>query len=147
MPRLTKRTIDATHPKVIGDAFVWDDELPGYGLRVKPTGAKSFILQYRNRNGRSRRLTLGRYGVITPDDARQDARNALAEVAQGGDPAERRAAARDAITVAELCRRYLAKAERGLVLTRGQGRKNPQPSTSIGVASSATSSPFSGVAP
>jgi hypothetical protein len=66
MPKLTKRTVDAAHPRPSGDLFVWDDELAGYGIRVKPSGAKSFILQYRNRSGRSRRITLGRYGVLTP---------------------------------------------------------------------------------
>jgi integrase len=125
MPKLTKRTIDATHPKAIGDVFIWDDELPAYGLRVKPSGTKSFILQYRNRAGRSRRLTLGRYGVLTADAARDLARDALAEVAKGGDPAERRAADRDALTVADLCRRYLDEAERGLILTRKGKAKKP----------------------
>jgi integrase len=125
MPKLTKRTIDATHPRQGRDVFVWDDELPAYGLRVKPSGAKAFILQYRNRNGRSRRLTLGRYGILTPDGARELARTALAEVAQGGDPAERRASDRDALTLAELCRRYLDEAERGLILTRKGKPKKP----------------------
>src|SRR5688572_8986295 len=124
MPKLTKRTIDAAHPKAFGDVFIWDDELPAYGLRVKPSGSKAFLLQYRNRNGRSRRVTLGRYGIVTADQARDLARNALSEVAKGGDPAAVRAADRDALTVAELCRRYLDEAERGLILTRkGKAKK------------------------
>jgi hypothetical protein len=108
MPKLTKRAIDATHPKPDRDVFVWDNELPAYGLRVKPSGSKSFVLQYRNSACRSRRLTLGRYGILTADQARELARNALAEVAQGRDPAEARAANREALTVAELVTEYRA---------------------------------------
>jgi integrase len=117
MAKLTKRTVDAQKPGV-GDLVVWDDDLPGFGLRVKPSGTKSFIIQYRNKNRRSRRLTIGRYGVLTPDQAREDARQLLARVARGADPAERRTQDRAAITIAQLCREYLDKAMRGELITR-----------------------------
>ena len=121
MPKLTKRLVDAAR-KAKGDVFLWDDDLAGFGLRIKPSGAKSFLIQYRNRNGRSRRMTIGRYGVLTAEQARATAKIALGRVAAGDDPAEQRAADRAAMTVAELCREYLEKAERGLILDRRTGR-------------------------
>lgn len=122
MVKLNKRAADSA--KSTGDdIFLWDDDLANFGLRVKKSGVKSFLVQYRNANGRSRRLTLGRYGVLTVDEARKQARLALAEVARGEDPAESRKLARGAKTVEELCREYLDKAERGLILTkRGEAK-------------------------
>src|SRR5689334_16147242 len=117
MPKLTQRVANAAATAKT-DVFVWDNELPGFGLRVKASGAKSFIVQYRNANGRSRRLTLGRYGVLTVEEGRKAAKLALAEVVKGADPAESKKLARGAMTVQELCREYLDKAERGLILTR-----------------------------
>lgn len=122
MARLTKRTVDAIKASS-ADVFVWDDEFPGFGLRAKSTGAKSFIVQYRNANGRSRRLTIGRYGLLTVEEARKAAKLTLAEVLRGSDPAESRKLARGAMTIEELATEYIEKAEKGLILTRrGQAK-------------------------
>ncbi|KZD25513.1 tyrosine-type recombinase/integrase [Tardiphaga robiniae] len=117
MTKLTKRTVDAIKPTE-GELVLWDDELPGFGLRAKSSGAKSFIVQYRNANGRSRRLTVGRYGVLTVEEARKAAKLALAEVVKGSDPAESRKLARGAMTIEELAAEYMDEAEKGLILTR-----------------------------
>jgi integrase len=81
---------------------------------------------YRTREGRQRRLTIGRHGAPwTPDTARTEALRLLGDVVTGADPAtEKREARRRALTVAELCDAYLADAEAGRVLTRrGQSKK------------------------
>jgi integrase len=110
MPKLSKAVIDAT-TQSDRDVFVWDDGLPGFGLRVKPSGVKSFLIQYRNREGRSRRCVVGRYGVLTPDEARKEAKALLAGVAKGEDPAEDKKLARSSPTLSSVCDGYLAAVE------------------------------------
>jgi integrase len=119
MSKLTKQAVKDLQKPEKGQAFLWDGELRGLGVRAIPSGLKTFVLQYRNAEGRSRRIVLGRFGVITVEQARDEARIKLGAVAHGSDPAED-AGPRETITVAEVCDWYLAEAETGRIL----GRRN-----------------------
>ena len=118
MAKLTKRIIDALRPAPDRDVVTWDGELRGFGVRVKPTGAMSYLIQYRNADGRSCRLTLGKVGTLTPDEARVLARSKLADVAKGADPVAEKRAASGAPTVTEVCDWYLENAKAGRILGR-----------------------------
>ena len=120
MGKLTKRAVDSLMPPLTGQAFLWDSELRGFGVRVIPSGLRTFILQYRNAENRSRRIVVGRYGVLTVEQARDQAKIKLGAVAAGADPAEEKELSRETITVAELCDWYLAEAKAGRIL----GRRN-----------------------
>lgn len=111
MPKLTKRLIDNLKP-VAGkaDTYAWDSELKGFGVRLMPTGLASYVLKYRNAEGRQRKLALARVGTVTPDEARALAKERLGDVAKGADPSAERRAIRKAITVSELCDLYLEDA-------------------------------------
>jgi integrase len=117
MPKLNKKAVDAAMPKA-KDYVIWDDDLPGFGLRVFASGKRSYVLQYRSK-GRSRRYTIGLHGVWTPETARQEARVQLGRIAQGENPAEERQVDHQAITVRELCALYRADLEAGLILGKG----------------------------
>src|SRR6516162_3696520 len=102
--RITKRLVDSLELNG-ADVFVWDDSLIGFGVRVQPTGAKSYVVKYRVGSGRgapTRRMTLGRVGTLTPDEARALARRTLGAVAHGSDPAALKAAERRASTLLDL---------------------------------------------
>src|SRR3712207_2351539 len=113
MAKLTKHMVDALQ---VGssDYFEWDDDLPGFGVRVWPSGRKTYLVQYRA-DGRSRRVKIGNHGALTAEEARKEARALLGDVARGENPAEERATRRSSMTVRELCATYLDAAERGLI--------------------------------
>ena len=109
MPKLTKRFVDSSKAPARGYELIWDDEMPGFGLRVTPSGARSYVAQYRNAHGRSRRMTIGKHGKITAAEARERAGRIFAAVRDGADPVAARRAYLDAPTVDALLDRYLAE--------------------------------------
>lgn len=104
MPKLTKRIVDAAEIRAT-EYFIWDDDIPGFGLRVLPSKRKSYIVQYRA-GRRSRRMSLGLSTVLTCEQARTRAIAIIAAAKNGEDPAAKRDADRQAITVKELAERF-----------------------------------------
>jgi integrase len=104
MPRLTKRVIEAAEIQA-AEHFIWDDSLPGFGVRVLPSGRKGYIVQYRA-GRRSRRMSLGPSTVLTCEQARTRAITIIAAARGGDDPAARRDADRRTATVKELADRF-----------------------------------------
>ena len=109
--QITKRLVDRLRPSD-AEYFAWDGQLAGFGLRVQPTGAKTYVIKYRAGSGRgapTKRVTLGKVGTLTPGEARTLARKTLGAVAHGSDPAALRAAERRASTLRELAEIFLAE--------------------------------------
>jgi len=109
--RITKRLVDSL--KIEADEYAaWDAKLPGFGVRVRPTGAMSYVVVYRAGSGRGapfRRYTIGAIGKITPEKARARAKGILGAVAHGKDPAADKTTERATPTVAELSDRFIAE--------------------------------------
>src|SRR5829696_5500029 len=93
------------------ELVVWDSALPGFGLRIKPTGIRSYIVQYRTRDtGQSKRMTIGQHGpLLTFDQAKRQARGFLTDAARGQDPVAERRSKRQAPTMRDLASDYLEK--------------------------------------
>lgn len=86
--KLTKRAIDSAEASE-KEYFIWDGTMEGFGLRIMPSGKKTFCIQYR-KYGRTRRMKIGTVGKITVDEARAIAREQFVTVAAGGNPAQDR---------------------------------------------------------
>ena len=117
MPKLTKRALDAERAAGGADRFLWCSELRGVGVRI---GAHrcTFVLQYRNAQQRSKRISLGVYGPMTVEQARAKALKLLAAIQGGADPAASKRETRHAMTLTELAALYQTACEAGAVLTR-----------------------------
>jgi integrase len=123
--KLTKRVVDALRapePSKVGvkvrESFLWDRELRGFGVQIMPSGLKSFVIQYRTPDGRPRRAVIGRYGLMTVEQARILAHEKLVAVSKGVDPLAEEAKAAGLLTVADICEWYIAEAEAGRILGR-----------------------------
>ena len=106
--KLTKTSVDKLTPEV-KEVFYWDTGLSGFGVRVKPNGLRSYIIQYRNRQtGHSKRKTIGQVGpLLSFSDAKAIASQYLGEVIRGGDPAEEAQSRRKAPKISDLADQYL----------------------------------------
>jgi len=106
MPKLTKRSVEALRVQAT-NYIAFDAELPGFGVRIMPSGKRFFLVQYR-RHGRTRRVMLGQFGPLTAEVARRRALMLLAQARSGGsDPAAERDALRQSLTVEQLGARFL----------------------------------------
>lgn len=108
--KLTKRVVDgalSTDRRYV----VWDSQVPGFGVRVFPSGTKTFIFKYRVGGGRSatsRQPVIGKYGMITVDQAREIAKDWAADIRKGGDPGGERQKKRAAPRMTDLFERYIS---------------------------------------
>lgn len=109
--RLTKQIVETLTPEA-RDYFVWDTELKGFGLKVSKGGRKTFVCQYRTgggRSGESRRMSIGALSSAFPlDKARGEAKKLLGKAATGEDPAAEKQDLKNRMSLAELCKQYLA---------------------------------------
>lgn len=115
--RFTKTSIEALAlPVGKSEHYEWDDTLKGFGVKLNAGGSRNFLIQYRNREGRTRRMVVGKVGTLTLDEARKRARDLLSGLQVGIDPHAEKAAAKvqAVVTLGSVAEAYLKQAERRL---------------------------------
>lgn len=139
---ISKRTVDAAMP-ASKDVILWDEKLPGFGLKVTPAGGKSYLYRFRlARPGEAERTapakySIGKHGELAPEQARKRAQELAALVAQGIDPRELEADSRRAKDEAKRQAKEKARLESDLAffrmadlwLTHYEGEKGRRPSS------------------
>lgn len=127
--KISKATVDKLAP---GDkAYIaFDAALKGFGVRVLPSGSMAYIVEYRpgagGRNVSKKRVTIGSVGVLTPDEARREARTMLADIARGADPAAGRKRERTAPTFEAFTTAYLDEADAIAAARPAEARLRPR---------------------
>jgi integrase len=108
--RISKSTVDSLFcPRGKDRDIIWDDRLKGFGVVVFPSGLKTYVAQYR-KEGRSRRIVIGKHGRLTPDQARRETKALLGDVEKGANPAVERRTKRQAPTLHKAAEGFLAYA-------------------------------------
>ena len=108
---LTKLVVERTTPEPARDLFVWDSKVPGFGVRVYPSGKRMYIFQYRTKAGQQRRTAIGLHGPLTVENARDAAADLYEAVRKGRDPIEEQKAAteRGGDTIENVIEEFLAR--------------------------------------
>jgi len=106
MSNLTKVLVEKL-PAKESNYTIWDDKIAGFGVRVAPSGRKTYIMKYRTHDGRQRKPKIGIHGSITCEQAREIARDWHGQLARTIDPIENQCDARQSPTVSSLCDRFI----------------------------------------
>lgn len=133
MSKLTKTIVDRAELRE-KQYTIWDGDLKGFGIFIHPTGTKTYFVDYRAAEGNRRRMTIGRHGSITTEQARKLAIETMGGIVlQREDPLLERRTRRASLTVAKLCDNYLIAARKGLIIGRsGKAKKSTTLETDAG---------------
>ncbi|MBM3468010.1 MAG: site-specific integrase [Alphaproteobacteria bacterium] len=105
--KLTKKYVESIKPHKTDELLIWDCEIKGFGLRVYPTGRRTYFVQYRNEFQRTRRKKIGVHGTVTAEEAREIAKGLLGDVAKGSDPSQETHLRKTRPSVSDLANQYL----------------------------------------
>lgn len=105
--KLTKRLVESVSGNEDREILLWDSEIKGFGVRVFSSGRKTYFVQYRNQFNRTRRKKIGVHGVITTEQAREEAKSIIGDVAKGKDPSEESQEQKNKKTMRNLVEKYL----------------------------------------